>query len=114
MSRYSQPSNSQRSNSYSPAATYYLVCDPTRGEVVVRAHKYNYQLAHSQPRLVHLNVTRVVWNSHRAGSQLDVSRIHEPDLGRWVRACDLANRKSKLASEARRVLEELDRDNLGT
>ena len=71
------------SNSHSPTATYYLVCDPATGKVVVRAHKWYYELSH----YVQLRVTRIVWKYHRAGGELDVSHIHEPDLGKWVAAC---------------------------
>ena len=95
---------------HSPTATYYLVCNPATGEVLLRTHKYNYQLAH----LHHIKVSRVVWKQHRAGRQLDVSCIHEPELGSWLEKRALAIRKLKVQMEAQRVLEELDRDNLGT
>jgi len=96
--------------SSSPTATYYLIYDPATGEVVLRSHKYNYQLVH----LHHIKVSRIVWNRHRAGEQLDVSCIHEPELGKWLALRALAANRLKVVSRAKRMLEDLDRDNLGT
>jgi len=69
-------------NSYSPTATYYLVCDPANGEVVLRTHQWHLQLAHYHQ----IKVTRAVWRQHRSGDRLNTAHIQEPELGRWIRA----------------------------